>query len=223
MSNIFRNATQPLHDSPLILFIFLAAVMAFFIGMVHLVEDTISSYYGYQQLVEAFGIVPVTISVTWFTLSIAPMVGQMISAYMYMSDTDGPHARKFWWSFVGFFLVDFVSDLWHRANDGQLVFALYDATVFAFTGNGQPVDFSSAALSLFVAAGFTFFVYTVGAEFFVVVGVGIVGESYLPAATQYGKLKAGIRKARLAVRKAVEDSSAVTPAPRNNSNTTTRP
>ena len=43
MSNLFRTATQPLHDSPLILFMFLAAVTAFFIGMVHLIEDTIAS------------------------------------------------------------------------------------------------------------------------------------------------------------------------------------
>jgi hypothetical protein len=203
------------------LFIFLAAVTAFFIGMVHLVEDTISSYYGYQQLVEAFGIVPVTIQITWLTLSIAPMVGQLISAYMYMSDTEGTHARKFKWAFVGFFLVDFVSDLWHRADDGRLVFALYDASVFAFTGQGTPVEFYPAALSLLVAAGFTFFVYTVGAEFFVVVGVGIVGESYLPAATQYGKLKAGIKRARAAIRKATDDAANVTTVTPNNNRTNT--
>ena len=84
MSNIFRNATRPLYDSPLILAIFFTALIALFIGLVHLVEDTISSYYGYQELVKVFGIVPVSFEFTWVTLSLAPQVGTIISMYMYI-------------------------------------------------------------------------------------------------------------------------------------------
>jgi hypothetical protein len=98
---------------------------------------------------------------------------------------------------------------------------LYDASVYAFTGQGTPVEFFPALLSLLVAAGFTFFVYTVGAEFFVVVGVGIVGESYLPAATQYGKLKAGIKRARAAVKKATDEAANVTTVTTHNNRTNT--
>jgi hypothetical protein len=217
MSNVFRNATQPLYDSPLILAVFMAALLSLLIGGTHLVEDTISSYYGYQQLVETFGVVPVTYAFTWFTLSIAPMVGQLIAGYMYLSDT----TRKKWLlAWMGFFAIDFVSDLWHRTNNGDLIYKMWEAS-------GD--DVSHAVLSVFVAATFTFLAYTVGAEFFVIMGVGIIGESYLKAAEQLGELRAGIVNAKAKFSEAYNeaknrvDASREAPAQRNQRNTTTRP
>jgi len=201
MSNIFRNATRPLYDSPLILAIFVTAVIALIIGMVHLVEDTISSYYGYQELVKAFGIVPVSFQLTWVTLSLAPQVGTIISGYMYLSDTTN---KKWLLAMVFFFSIDFISDLWHRSADGEIIYNFVDALSFAMTGAGTPVDFAPALTALIAASMFTFFAYTVGAEFFVVVGVGIIGESYEKAAEQYGATVAGVINARQKIKDARE-------------------
>jgi len=199
MSNIFRNATRPLYDSPLILAIFITAVLAFIIGIVHLVEDTISSYYGYQELVESFGIVPVSFAATWVTLSLAPQIGTIISGYMYLSDT----TRKKWlFAIVFFFTVDFASDLWHRSDNGKIITDFLDAMRFGFSGSGESVEFIPAFTAMLFASMFTFFAYTVGAEFFIVVGVGIIGESYVKAAEQYGRLIAGVTKAKAAIRDA---------------------
>jgi hypothetical protein len=167
--------------------------------MVHLVEDTISSYYGYQELVTAFGIVPVSFQLTWVTLSLAPQVGTIISGYMYLSDT----TRKKWLiAILFFFSVDFISDLWHRSADGKLVVEFLDALSFSMTGAGTPVEFWPAFAALFAASMFTFFAYTVGAEFFVVIGVGIIGESYEKAAEQYGATLACVIKAKQKIKEA---------------------
>lgn len=203
MSNIFRNATRPLNDSPLILAIFLTALAAFLVGLVHLVEDTISSYYGYQELVAAFGIVPVSFGLTWLTLSIAPQIGTIVSGYMWMSDTT---QTKWLMATVFFFAIDFVSDLWHRSNEGMIITNFVDAVGYSMTGQGTAVDLPSATIALIAASMFTFFAYTIGAEFFIVVGTGIMGESYLSAATQYGKLRAGVRKAKQEIRRAIDSS-----------------
>lgn len=203
MTNIFRNATRPLHDSPLIVAIFMTALAAFLIGLVHLVEDTISSFYGYQELVAVFGIVPVSFAATWVTLSVAPQIGTIVSGYMYMSDTT---EKKWLMAVIFFFSIDFISDLWHRSNDGLIVTNFIDAMNYAATGQGVAIELAPATGALVAASAFTFFAYTVGAEFFIVVGTGIMGESYLSAATQYGKLRAGLRKAKLEIKKAIESS-----------------
>ena len=198
MSNIFRRVTTGLSDSPLIIAVFLSALVALMIGCVHLAEDTISSYFGYQQLVESYGVVPVTFGITWLTLSIAPQIGTILSGYIYMQDTT---QKKFLVIAMSLFLLDFASDWWHRSNDGLIIKELGNAIMFAA---GSPyataAPLEPSIMAAIVSALFTFLAFTVGAEFFIVIGVGIIGESYVPFFSQLGKTiagaKIGWRKAR---------------------------
>jgi len=219
MTNLFREATKPWDDGFMILIIFWGAVIAFIIGAVHLVEDISSSYLGYQELVAAFAIVPVTWEITWFTLAAAPTVGTLISWYMYMSDT----SRRSWLAAGMFFFgIDFVSDFWHRAGDGLIITNFFDALGFAMTGEGASIEMLPATMAFIVAAAFTFFAYTVGAEFFIVVGLGIIGESYEKAAEQWGAFRAAIIEVRATIGAAKERGKARAEAIKDAAETRTR-
>jgi hypothetical protein len=191
MTNVFRRVTSGLHDSPLIIAIFLTAFVGFLIGLNLMVEDVTSSYLGYQQLVAHYGVVPAIYAVTWIALSLAPSVGILLFGYMYMQDTTQTKYRTI---AIGLFILDFSSDLWHRSNDGRLIFAAIDSLNYAMFGTGNYVALSDGLGGLFVSSMFTFLAFTIGAEIFVIVGVGVMGESYVPFFRQIGLLRAGVQR-----------------------------
>ena len=191
MTNVFRRVTSGLNDSPLIIAIFLTAFVGFLIGLNLIVEDVTSSYLGYQQLVAHYGVVPAIYAVTWLALSLAPSVGILLFGYMYMQDTTQTKYRNI---AIGLFILDFASDLWHRSDDGRLIFAAIDSLNYAMFGSGNYVPLADGIGGLFVSSMFTFLAFTIGAEVFIIVGVGVMGESYVAFFRQLGLLRAGVKR-----------------------------
>ena len=149
MSNIFhymRN-NKMFSESYLAILIFLSALAMLLIGINHFVEDTYSSYMGLQMLEKELGLIPASWTLTYWTMSIAPQIAQIIFAYMFMSDT-----KKFKWAFWGailFFFVDFAADIWYRGDarifhDWKVFFATLLLTTVYFTIGSE----------IFMSAGF---------------------------------------------------------------------
>lgn len=133
-----------------------------FIGIVHFFEDTYSSYLGLQILTELFGLTPASWEITYWTMSVAAQIGQIVLVYIFLSDR-----RRNAWALVGvaiMFAVDFVADIYHR-------------------GNGM----IAADTRSLVAGGITLGYFTIGSELFVSIGAGVYLAT-LPAAIRQFKI-----------------------------------
>jgi hypothetical protein len=160
MSNLFETMAEKIKNTKIVLWVFSAALIMFVVGLNHFVEDTLSSYYGIKMLESVLGMRPVTYNFTYWTMSIAPQVAQVVFAYIFMVNT-----QKNRWAAgaVGVALfVDFFADTWYRSNAG-----LFESL---------PMFFAATLL--------TFAYFTVGSEGFLTVGLGITLELIAPAIKQ---------------------------------------
>lgn len=160
MANIFEETTARIKNSKIVIWIFSMALLMLLVGFNHFVEDTLSSYYGIKMLEAAFGMTPVTYPFTYFTMSIAPQVAQVVFTYMFLTNTDRYRFAAL--GTLGALLVDFFADTWYRSN-------------------AQMFDSPAA---LIAAVVLTVAYFTIGSEVFVTFGFGIVMELFTPAFRQ---------------------------------------
>lgn len=166
-----------MRGSPFVIWVVFLTVVMFVIGILFFVEDTISSRNGIAQLEAVFGVKPVNFYATYWALSIAPQVAQVVLFYLYLTDN-----RKNRWALgvaAVFFILDFASDLQDRSGGRFL----------PLTG-GINLDASTA-----VAAGFTLLFFSVGSELFVSVSVGLFLVLFADSITQYAILVVQIKNA----------------------------
>lgn len=194
MSNLFQSLSKNIRGSSFVVWITILAFLATFIGLVHFVEDTYSSFVGLNQLESAFGLKPANYAITYFTMSIAPQVGQIIFGYMWLMDR-----KKNWWAglvAVGFFGVDFVADLQYRSN----------GLLFPVDGSTTMDHIEAVSLSAFLTFGY----FTVGSELFITAGAGLILELFNDAVDQAANIYVSLRKAiidaRYRIRHAVESA-----------------
>lgn len=150
--------------------LFLLSVTMFAIGVNHFAEDTYSSKIGLESLQTAYQLNIQIFSWSYWTMSLAPQVASMVFFYMFLSDT----SKK--WSLViclGAQVMDFFADSWYR-SDGRL---------FDNTG-------------VFIISGLlTFVYYSIGSEFFVTVGGGLILKLFAPALHTWKVAMENIEKA----------------------------
>ncbi|MGB7511851.1 MAG: hypothetical protein WBP54_11265 [Pelodictyon phaeoclathratiforme] len=168
MTNIFENVANKVRNSPTVILVFLASLAMLVIGINHFIEDTYSSYIGLQWIQDDLGMNPASWKFTYFTMSIAPQIAQIVFTYMFMSNPE-KNRWAFWASFAAF-CTDFVSDSWYRSNEGL------------FT---DPVKF-------IVASVITVVFFTIGSEGFITVGIGLVAELINPFIIQFRRLVSSI-------------------------------
>lgn len=156
-------------SGPFIVWVFFAACFMWGIGANHFVEDTYSSFLGLQEVEEIYGLIPATWQLTYWTMSLAPQIGQIIFGYIYLSDT---RANK-WAGAVtaALFVMDFVADIYHRAN-GQVG---WDARTLW-------------------AGGLTLTYFTFGSETFLTVSTGVILTTFPKAIIAFRKVAADLEK-----------------------------
>lgn len=168
MTSIFKSTGQKIKNEKVVLWLFVAALTMLIFGLYHFYEDMLSSRYGLQMLEQAYGLVPATHEVTYWTISFSPQIVQIVFAYMLLSKpkkTTMTHVAIFL-GLVFVFALDFLTDVWYRTN----------GEVF-----NDP--------KIFIAGGIlTLLVFTIGSEVFITVGVGITLELLTPAKVQFTKL-----------------------------------
>lgn len=156
MSDIYQSVANKYKGSPSAVVLFILAFIMFVLGINHFVEDTYSSYYGLKALESAYGLRVQIFDWTYWTMSLAPQIASMVFFYMYLSDTT---QRKFLYLTLGAQAMDFFADSWYRSG-GNLF--------------GGVEVFSIASL-------LTFIYFSVGSEFFLSVGGGILMKLSAPA------------------------------------------
>jgi len=160
MSNVFSETARRIKTNKVVILFFLASLTMLLIGINHFIEDTLSSLYGIQQLETIFGIIPATYPITYWTMSLAPQVAQIIFVYVYMVNTKANR-----WALalaISAFAVDFIADAWYRSS-------------------GQ---FLESPGSFLVASALTFVYFTMGSELFITIGMGLTLELLGPAGGQ---------------------------------------
>jgi len=160
MTNVFADVAQHIRQNKVVILFFLASLTMLLIGINHFYEDTLSSLYGIQELETIFGINPASHSITYWSMSLAPQVAQVVFIYMFLVNP-----RKNRWALViaiAALLMDFVADAWYRSN-------------------GQFLSNPGAFLA---ACSLTLVYFTVGSEMFVTVGLGLTLELLGPAVSQ---------------------------------------
>jgi len=164
MANLFEAVADRIRNSYIVIWIFFLSVAMLLIGLNHFAEDTYSSYMGIQWLQESFGLIPASWDLTYWTMSVAPQVAQVIFGYMFIVDMK--NNRWAFWAGLVAFLIDFGTDIWYRSNQGL---------------------FTSPATFL-VTCAITFAYFTIGSEGFVTVGLGLVIQLLGPFIVQTRKL-----------------------------------
>lgn len=152
MENVFENAAQKVKNSRIVIWVFIASFAMLLIGANHFWEDTLSSYYGIKMLEESYGLKPTTYDLTYWTMSFAPQIAQVVLAYIYMSNP-----RKNRWALLGVIVAlffDFFADTWYRS----------DSAMFNSVG--------TAVISILL----TFIYFTIGSELFITIGLGLTLE-----------------------------------------------
>lgn len=156
MTDIFESTARKYRGSPVQVFLFIAAFVMFVIGANHFVEDTVSSKIGLETLQTAYGLKVQIFQWTYWTMSIAPQVASIVFFYMFLSDT----TRKGYFYLASISqLADFFADTWYR-SDGKLF------------ENGEVFIISSVL---------TFVFFSIGSEFFLSVGSGLILKMAAPA------------------------------------------
>jgi hypothetical protein len=156
MSDLYESALGKYRGSPSMIILFVLALAMFVLGANHFIEDTYSSKYGLENLEQVYRLNIQIFDWTYWTMSLAPQVASMVFAYLYLSDT-----RKKWALGVSLSsqFMDFFADSWYRSN-GQL--------------------FDSSGI-LIVSALLTFVYFSIGSEFFLTVGGGLIIKLFAPA------------------------------------------
>lgn len=160
-TNIFTEVAHKIKNNKIVILFFLASVAMLASGINHFIEDTISSLYGIQELEATFGVIPATYQITYWTMSLAPQLAQVVFAYLYM--VDGRKNKWALWMTIAALVVDFVADAWYRSNQQLLE---------------RPGVF-------IVASVLTLVYFTIGSEVFITVGGGLTLELLGPALHQF--------------------------------------
>lgn len=169
MANVFENLASSMRNSKIVIWVWLASMAMFVVGANHFREDLQSSYTGIRMLEEAFGMNPVSWDFTYWTMSLAPQVAQIVFTYLFMSNTK----KNRWAIFVAMLAlwVDFFADTWYRSN--------------GLIGT----DLGASIVSIILTLAF----FTIGSELFLTVSFGILLELAAPTWTQFansvGELK----------------------------------
>jgi hypothetical protein len=159
--DFFTKAGAKIKDSSSIILIFFVSILMFVIGLNHMYEDILSSRHGLQWLSMAFGVIPVSLNITWWTMSAAPSIGQIVLVFLRLTLSEPAGGGKayleyeakkklFTWGAWFLFVLDNVSDIWYRSNE------------------------MASFESLLVGAGITLVWYNVMSELFVTMGFGLV-------------------------------------------------
>jgi hypothetical protein len=173
MANVFERVRDKLFASRYILLVFLAAFCAVVIGCIHFREDTLSSFDGIHSLETAFGLSPARDDLTYWSMALAPQIGQFLFMYLYLQDTQ----ENKWalYPAILFFAVDFIADVQFRS-----------------TGRLFPTDGTTFAQHLgavLLSAALTFGYFTVGSELFISTGIGLLLSLAAPAWAQFRSIK----------------------------------
>jgi hypothetical protein len=171
MSDIFESTAKKYRGSPAVVILFVLALAMFLIGINHFIEDTVSSKLGLETLQSSYDLNVQIFQWSYWTMSLAPQIATMVFFYMYLSDTTK-------WSFLVLSgasqLMDFFADTWYRSN-GQFF---------------QNIEVFS------ISALLTFIYFTIGSEFFVTVGGGLLLKLAAPALQSWNIAIENIKKAQ---------------------------
>lgn len=159
MANIFQKISRKMDGIAFIVFVIAGAAIA--IGLIGTVEDTTSSKLGLEKLMLHYDLELITYEFVALAIALAPQVGQVLFGYVYLADSNNKWSL---WVALGFFSIDFVSDLYHRTS-GMM-------------------GFDERTL---VAGLFTLLYFTIGSEMFVTFGFGVLMEVSEDAAAQFNK------------------------------------
>lgn len=157
MSNFFDEASERARNSSFSIVVWFLAVLLL-LGSINLMaEDTMSSYYGFQQLETVFGLDPTNLEISYLTISLFPQLVQTTFVYYYLLDT-----KKVWALGVAFafFLIDTVADVQDRSS---MQFITLTAT--SVVVNWSP----STWVAILYSIGWT----TIGSELAFTVGGGL--------------------------------------------------
>lgn len=159
--NIYDRVLNRYKNNPVVILLFLASLTMLIIGCWLFVEDTWSSKLALEDIQTHVGIRVQIFDLTYWVMSLAPQIASIIFTYMFMSSD-----KEYKW--LGFaFLAqgfDFMADMWYRGNGA----ALFDS---------WQVFFGSALM--------TFLYFSVGSEFFITIGFGLVVKLFTPAMNQF--------------------------------------
>lgn len=163
MANTFERLANGIRNSKIVIWVWLAALALFIAGANHFAEDGFSSYTGLKMLETAFNMNPASWDFTYWTMSLSPQIAQIVFGYLFLSDT----SKNRWaiWAVMLALWVDFFADTWYRSN------GLIGA------------DIGASVVSVLLTLAF----FTIGSEFFLTVGFGILMELAAPAWIQMSK------------------------------------
>lgn len=155
MSDLYQAAVDKYKGSPSIIILFVLSFIMLILGCNHFIEDTYSSKIGLENLEKAYNLNVQIFSWSYWTMSLAPQIASMVFSYLYLADT-----RKKWalWVALGSQGMDFFADSWYRSN-GQLF-----------------QTWQVAGVSTLI----TFIYFSIGSEFFISVGGGLVIKMLAP-------------------------------------------
>lgn len=169
--NLFEKVRQ-WKSGPFVIWVFILSIAAFAIGIVLFREDTITSRLGYEALEVHYGFQPRVYPITYWAMSLAPQIAQIMFAYVWLTDP-----RKHWWALpvvIGFFILDFISDVYHT------------------TGN-LPAATERAGVGM----SLTFIFFNIGSELFITWGIGLFLTTLPEAIIELKKFVAKVRGASL--------------------------
>lgn len=162
-----NNFYDSIHDyvkgTTMAAWVFWLSMVLLLIGINNFWEDTYSSYIGVQQIEKTFQVKAVSWWVTYVGMSLAFQVITVLAGVAYLSDR-----KKYWlagYIAIGAQLIDFVADVWYRAN-------------------GVWVGWASVSVSFVL----TFVFFTVGSEVALTVGLGLVARLLVEGLAQTGIL-----------------------------------
>lgn len=166
-NNNSRSFYDSVHDfckgQTLAAWVFWLSVVLLLIGANNFWEDTYSSYIGVQEIEKTFQVKAVSWWLTYLGMSLSFQIITVLAGVTYMSDT-----KKYWyagWIALGAQGIDFIADVWYRANG---------------VWNG----WASVSVSFVL----TFIFFTIGSEFAITVGLGLVARMFVEGMAQTGIL-----------------------------------
>jgi hypothetical protein len=170
MSDIYQSVYNKYKGSPSAVMLFVGAFIMFVIGINHFVEDTNSSKLGLESLERAYNLNVQIFEWSYWTMSIAPQIASIVFAYMWLSDTS---KKGYGFLALGFQAMDFFADSWYRSN-GNL-----------FEDRGVTI----------ISGILTFVYFSIGSEFFMTVGGGLLLKLSAPALATWKQTWSALKSA----------------------------
>jgi hypothetical protein len=187
--NIFLKIKSLLTDGPIAILVFLASVAMLIIGIVHGLEDVLSTYYGIQLIQNLYNIRPVILGITYITTACSFSVGQIILLYVYLANTQDN--KRIMIGYFALFVLDTVVDVYYRSNG------------FAFPSNAPGAIIGNISFSFMI----TLIFYTVFSEVFLTMGFALTFQMLAPAIIQWKRLLSDIRQASKNIKTQIDSAS----------------